>query len=90
MAAQAERHPSERHYYVSFIGVDPRAQRRATGTVLVDALVANADREGVPIYSETSSTGGAGLARRYGFAPLGADIDLPAGPSLRPMWRVPR
>ncbi len=90
MEAQAERHPSERHYYVSFIGVDPRAQRRATGTVLVDALVENADREGVPLYSETSSTGGAGLAGRYGFAPLGADILLPEGPSLRPMWRVPK
>ena len=90
MERQARCHPGGRHYYVSFVGVDPDAQRRGTGAVLSDALVERADQEGVAVYTETSSAGGAGLTQRYGFAPLGADIVLPDGPSLRPMWRVPR
>jgi ribosomal protein S18 acetylase RimI-like enzyme len=90
MARQERSHPAGRHYYVSFVCVDPRAQRRGTGAVLADALIESADRDGVPVYTETSSSGGAGLTERYGFVPIGADIVLQDGPSLRPMWRVPR
>ncbi len=90
MELQAQRHPDGRHCYVSFICVDSRSQHRGTGNGLVEALMASADREGVPVYTETSSAGGAGLGRRHGFVPTGADIVLPDGPSLRPMWRVPR
>jgi glutamate/tyrosine decarboxylase-like PLP-dependent enzyme/GNAT superfamily N-acetyltransferase len=90
MELQARSHPAGRHYYVSFVCVDPRAQRRGTGSVLGDTLIESADRDGAPVYTETSSAGGAGLTQRYGFSPIGADIVLPEGPSLRPMWRVPR
>ncbi|MCT2581969.1 aminotransferase class V-fold PLP-dependent enzyme [Actinophytocola gossypii] len=90
MARQAERHPTGRHYYVSFGGVAPSAQRRGAGRSLAETLTERADREEVGMYTETSSAGGAGLSRRMGFLPVGEDIVLPDGPVLRPMWRAPR
>jgi glutamate/tyrosine decarboxylase-like PLP-dependent enzyme len=91
MRRQAERHPvGEPHYYLSFGGVDPDSQRRGAMSSLLETVLDLADEEGVPIYTETSSPGGTAAARRGGFVPLGAEIALPSGPSLRPMWRVPR
>lgn len=88
---QAEHHPEGRpHYYVTFAGVSPQAQRRGAMSTLVSRLAARADREGLGIYTEVSSPGGEASFRRLGAFTFGTDIVLPGGPALRPMWREPR
>ena len=88
---QNEHHPVGRpHLYVSFAGVSPQAQRRGAMSTLLHRLAARADRDGLGIYTEASSAGGEASFRRLGGVPVGPDIVLPDGPTLRPMWREPR
>ncbi|MFF4011850.1 hypothetical protein [Streptomyces sp. NPDC001717] len=89
---QAERHPhGPPHYYVSFGAVRAGRQQGGLITRLLGEVLARADAEGVPVYSEASSQGGEAACRRVGFERVGEDIALPAdGPLLRPMWRDPR
>lgn len=88
---QAVHHPhGNPHYYVSFAGVDPANQRHGVMGVLLGALVARADADGFPMYTEASSAGGTVAARRAGFVEIGVKIEIPNGPTLRPMWREPR
>ncbi|MEV4315387.1 hypothetical protein [Actinocrispum sp. NPDC049592] len=88
---QAVHHPMGRaHYYVSFAGVDPQHQRHGAMSVLVDALLGRADAEEMACYTEASSAGGTWAALRNGFVEVGVRIDIPGGPTLRPMWREPR
>jgi hypothetical protein len=78
------------HYYVSFAGLDPENQRHGAMSVLIDALMARADGDGMPAYTEASSAGGTFAALRNGFVEIGVKIEIPNGPTLRPMWREPR
>jgi GNAT superfamily N-acetyltransferase len=88
---QAVHHPMGRpHYYISFGAVDPDRQRHGAMTALGDALLARADAEGMAMYTETSSAGGTLAALRMGFQEVGVRIEIPNGPTLRPMWREPR
>jgi GNAT superfamily N-acetyltransferase len=88
---QAVHHPMGRpHYYVSFAGVDPDRQRHGAMAVLVDALLARADAEQTACYTEASSAGGTWAALRNGFVEVGVKIEIPGGPTLRPMWREPQ
>ncbi|TCO52841.1 hypothetical protein [Actinocrispum wychmicini] len=88
---QAVHHPMGRpHYYISFGGVDPDHQRHGAISVLGDALLKRADDEEMATYTEASSAGGTFAALRWGFVEVGVRIDIPDGPSLRPMWREPR
>ncbi|MCG8915161.1 hypothetical protein L6E12_05075 [Actinokineospora sp. PR83] len=91
LAMQAAHHPSEEpQYYASFGAVRPGEQQGGWMTEMLGLLVDRADAEGVPTYVEASSPGGYAVSLRNGFAPLGAEIRLPDGPVLRPMWRPAR
>lgn len=91
LRAQAAHHPVHRaHYYISFDAVRPDLQRTRRMGDLLGSLTARADSEGVPIYTEASSPGGAAACRAAGFAGVGTEIQLPGGPTLRPYWREPR
>ncbi|MET0233768.1 MAG: GNAT family N-acetyltransferase [Kibdelosporangium sp.] len=88
---QTMQHPTGRpHFYVSFAGVDPSHQRHGAMSTLVDALLKRADAENFAAYAEASSAGGTVAARRSGFVECGQKIEIPGGPTLRPMWREPR
>ncbi|MCE7001493.1 hypothetical protein LWC34_01350 [Kibdelosporangium philippinense] len=88
---QTIHHPTGRqHYYLSFAGVSPSAQRTGTMSALFDTLIARIDADRVAAYTEASSQGGLALSRRYGFLPVGTTISIPGGPSLQPMWREPQ
>ncbi|MFD3680866.1 hypothetical protein [Streptomyces sp. NPDC058613] len=90
-ALQAQAHPHDAHYYVSFGAV--RAGRQQSGLMsgLLGVMAARADAEGVGLYTEASSPGGEAATLRAGFGRLGGDLALPGGgPVLRPMWRDPR
>jgi GNAT superfamily N-acetyltransferase len=46
-------HPDAPHWYLMFVGVDPRAQRRGHGRLLLNHVHRQADRTGMPCYLET-------------------------------------
>lgn len=91
MQTLGEAHANHRpHYFVTFVGVHPSAQRTGTLTRLSQPLLDRADAEGMPMYTEASSAGGLAVALKLGFEPHGPDIVLPNGPAFRPLWREPR
>ncbi|RSN51802.1 GNAT family N-acetyltransferase [Actinomadura sp. WAC 06369] len=86
----AARHPVDRpHSYLQFLGVHPAHQGRGTGSALLARGLARADAAGLPAYLEATSPQNRGLYERHGFAPFGAPIVLPDGPTIWPMWREP-
>lgn len=48
------RHPPFPHWYLAFIGIDPRGQRHGFGRLLREPVLARADSAGVACYLETS------------------------------------
>jgi GNAT superfamily N-acetyltransferase len=46
-------HPSEPHWYLMFVGVDPAVQRHGLGRQLLSYIHERADREGLTCYLET-------------------------------------
>jgi GNAT superfamily N-acetyltransferase len=79
-------HPSEPHWYLPLIGVDPSAQNRGLGQALLRRALARCDRERVPAYLESTSTRNAPLYERFGFKAIGR-IQTPNSPPIIPMVR---
>lgn len=84
------RHPrNPHHWYLHYIGVEPRHQGRGLGAALMSPVLERCDREGVPAHLEASSERSSHLYARHGFA-LTETFAMPAGgPPLRAMWREP-
>ena len=82
-------HPSEPHWYLPFIGVDPPRQRAGLGSLLLRHALRQVDEEHTPAYLETANPGNIPLYRRHGFE-LAATINLPSAPALFPMVRPAR
>jgi ribosomal protein S18 acetylase RimI-like enzyme len=77
------------HWYLHYIGVEPRAQGRGLGAALMAAGAARCDREGTAAYLEASSERSRALYERHGFE-LRGTFHLPmGGPPIREMWRDP-
>jgi GNAT superfamily N-acetyltransferase len=82
-------HPTEPHWYLPLIGVDPAHQGEGHGDVLMAFALAQCDRDHVPAYLESSNPRNIPFYRRHGFEPLGA-IQAGSSPTLVPMLRRPR
>jgi ribosomal protein S18 acetylase RimI-like enzyme len=87
-------HPAEPqhppHYYLAFLGVDPRWQGRGLGAALLAPVLARCDSERVPAYLEASTPRNRALYERHGFGLMG-EFRLGRGaPSQWRMWREPR
>ena len=82
-------HPTEPHWYLPLIGVDPAHQGEGHGDVLMAHALAQCDRAHVPAYLESSNPRNIPFYRRHGFEPLGA-IQAGSSPTLVPMLRRPR
>jgi len=82
-------HPSEPHWYLPLIGVDPAHQGKGHGDALMSYALARCDRDQVPAYLESSNPRNIPLYRRHGFEPLGA-IQVGSSPTVTPMLRRPR
>lgn len=84
------RHPAApSHWYLHYIGVEPRRQGRGLGGALMAPVLEQCDREGHPAHLEASTERNRMLYERNGFA-LTETFDLPVGgPPLRGMWREP-
>jgi GNAT superfamily N-acetyltransferase len=82
-------HPREPHYYLPFIGVAPERQGRGVGSALLAPVLERCDAEGVGAYLEATCEANLRLYARHGFE-VRAEVRLPNGPPVWPMWRDPR
>lgn len=90
LAAQEAQHPSEPHYHLPFVGVEPRSQGRGIGSALMGPILERCDRDGVAAYLEASSEHNRTLYERHGFE-VTSVLEPPGGcPPMWLMWRTPR
>ena len=85
----AETLPTEPHWHLAFIGVEPMAMGQGIGNVLLDHALARIDSEGAPAYLESTNPRNQTLYRRHGFKAV-RDIQVGDGPPLTPMYRPAR
>lgn len=85
----AKYHPSEPHWYLPLIGVDPAHQGKGYGSALLTYALQQCDRDHSTAYLEASSPRNVPLYRRHGFEVLGT-IRVGASPPLVPMVRPRR
>lgn len=83
-------HPHhERHWYLAAVGTRPAQQGHGRAPNVLAPVLARADATGTACYLESSNARNVPFYERLGFAVTGT-IEIPGGPSLTPMWRVPR
>lgn len=82
-------HPSEPHWYLPLIGVDPALQRRGYGSALMEHALIQCDRDQKLAYLESSNPKNITLHQRHGFELLGT-IRVGASPPICPMLRKPQ
>ncbi len=85
----AQYHPSEPHWYLPLIGVDPAYQGRRHGDTLMSHVLQRCDRDQIPAYLESTNPRNISLYLRHGFEALGK-IQVGSSPTLVPMLRRPR
>jgi len=82
-------HPSEPHWYLPLIGVDPPQQSKGYGAALLQHALLPCDRDHKLAYLESTSPKSIPLYERHGFEVLGT-IQVGASPPIFPMLRKPR
>jgi len=82
-------HPSEPHWYLPMIGVDPAHQHQGCGSALLQHALVFCDRDRKLAYLESSSDKNIPLYERHGFQLLGK-IEVGKSPPIFPMLRKPR
>jgi GNAT superfamily N-acetyltransferase len=85
----AKYHPTEPHWYLPLIGVDPAHQNQGHGNVLMAYALTKCDRDHLPAYLESSNPRNMPLYQRHGFEPLGT-IQVGTSPPMVPMLRRAR
>jgi GNAT superfamily N-acetyltransferase len=85
----AKYHPSEPHWYLPLIGVDPAHQGKGHGDALMSYALERCDRDKVQAHLESTCSRNIALYRRHGFEPLGT-IQVGSSPPIIPMLRRPR
>jgi GNAT superfamily N-acetyltransferase len=89
MEQMAGCHPTEPHWYLPMIGVDPVQQGRGLGAALLAHALERCDREGLPAYLESTNPRNITLYQRHGFNAIG-EIQVGTSPRMVPMVRQPR
>lgn len=82
-------HPTEPHWYLPMIGVDPLHQGSGIGAALMTEALKAVDRDGLIAYLESSNPKNISLYQRHGFEVIG-EIQSGSSPILRPMLRKAR
>jgi ribosomal protein S18 acetylase RimI-like enzyme len=82
-------HPSEPHWYLPLIGVDPPQQGKEHGSALMQHALIPCDRDNQCAYRESSNPKNIPLYERHGFKLLGT-IQVGTSPPIYPMLRKPR
>jgi ribosomal protein S18 acetylase RimI-like enzyme len=82
-------HPRKEHWYLHFLGVEPRRQGRGLGSALMAPVLRRCDEEGTCAFLEASTERNRALYERNGFSRTGT-FNLPVrGPVVHEMWRDP-
>ena len=82
-------HPSEPHWYLPLIGVDPAYQGKGQGDALMSYALHRCDRDQRLAYLESTNPRNISLYRRHGFESLDP-IQVGSSPTIVPMLRGPR
>jgi GNAT superfamily N-acetyltransferase len=82
-------HPSEPHWYLPLMGVDPSQQSKGFGSALLQHILLQFDRHNNLAYLESSNPRNIPFYKRHGFELLGS-IQIGTSPSIAPMLRRPR
>jgi GNAT superfamily N-acetyltransferase len=82
-------HPSEPHWYLPLMGVDPFQQGKGFGSALLQHTLVQCNLENKLAYLESTSPKSVPLYKRRGFEVLGT-IQLGTSPPIFPMLRRPR
>lgn len=81
--------PSEPHWYLEVLSIDPAHQRQGHGAAMLAPVLERCDADEMPAYLETNRESNLPYYRRFGFE-LTEQISLSDGPPLWLMWRPPR
>ena len=65
--ALRKKHAPEPYWYLWVLGVDPSSQRQGIGGRLMQPVLEQADKEGIPCYLETENEQNIGVYQRLGF-----------------------
>ena len=84
----AKYHPTEPHWYLPLIAVDPAHQGKGHGDALMRYALERCDRDKLPAYLESTNPRNISLYLRHGFEALGT-IQAGTSPTLVPMLRRP-
>jgi ribosomal protein S18 acetylase RimI-like enzyme len=82
----AQFHPTEPHWYLPLIGVDPVHQGTGVGSALLRHVTERFDREGAVAYLESSNPRNIPLYERHGFKQVG-QIQAGSSPVMVAMVR---
>lgn len=89
--AVQDAHPTEPHYYLQVLGVDPAHQGQGWSTVFLQEVLQRCDQEQIPAYLETAGKDTVSLYLRHGFVVTNTLKGLPGNPPpLWCMWREPQ
>jgi GNAT superfamily N-acetyltransferase len=82
-------HPTEPHWYLAILGVQPNRQSKGYGAALVQNILQECDRTQIPAYLESSNPRNVSFYQRHGFEVIGT-IQAGASPTIFPMIRYPQ
>lgn len=82
-------HPHYPHWYLPLLGVDPVRQGQGQGSALLQAVLAQCDRDRLPAYLESSSPSNIPFYQRHGFDVIGT-VQAGSSPRIFPMLRPPK
>lgn len=82
-------HPSEPHWYLPLLGVDPLRHGKQLGSALMQHALSRCDRENRVAYLESSNPKNIPFYERHGFELLGT-IQIGTSPPIFPMSRKPK
>jgi GNAT superfamily N-acetyltransferase len=87
---QASRsHPSEPHWFLPIIGIDPIYRRKGYASALMRDALDACDRDKTLAYLESTSMENVPFYMRHGFEVL-TEIKIGSGPLIIPMLRKPQ
>jgi ribosomal protein S18 acetylase RimI-like enzyme len=83
------KHPTEPHFYLPFVGVDPAAQGQGIGSALLQPVLGWCNTLRLGAYLENTNARNLVFYERLGFRVLEVLVLAPGGPTVWRMWRSP-
>ena len=78
--------PPERHWYLGVLATRPQRRREGLASAVIEPVLSEADRKGLPCCLETSTAANRRFYERRGFVEA-TDVSIPGGP---PTWWLRR